>query len=154
MKEKRCIIKYKDIHDKCKFFKEDGYACKCEDECPFVVSIDMDFVTTLLRGIERELSRLYWNKYQQELSGNSPFENNGPSAVYENDTFRAMAYDWNEENDGDPNFEYKGFRLWWYKYLGRGMYAISLEKADPEFLYQMYKDCILSLRKDFGEDNG
>lgn len=135
------------------FFMGECSLTHLDGDCPFYVKTDMDFIATLLRGIESELMRLYFNKYQKEMD--SPFGNYGPSAVYENDTFKVSAYDWDVDGQVKPNFEYKveerEFKLWWYKYLGRGMHALCVADADAEFLYQMYRDCIQSLKKDFGE---
>lgn len=112
----------------------------------------MGFINALFLGIRRELERLYWNKNQKEMV--SPFDNTG-NATYTNPTFSISAYNWgtedNELEDTKPNFQYKGFSLWWYKYAGRGMYARCDVPVDPEYLYQMYTDCIESLHKDFGK---
>ena len=52
----------------------------------------------------------------------------GYGVDYENDTFMMHPYCWCEQDDckwcglGEPNFIYKptGYKLWWYKYIGRG----------------------------------
>lgn len=109
-------------------------------------SKEINIIVSILRSIEREMERLYWNKYQKEL--NSPFSNTGE--IYSNDTFKVKAYNWNDDNI-EPNFEYKGIKIWWYKHLGRCDYAELEEDISLEFLVNMLYDCIESLRKDFEE---
>ena len=57
--------------------------------------------------IREELDRLYWNKYHKEM--NSPFDNSGET--YSNDTFTVKAYDWVNNNDDSPNFNYKNIYI-------------------------------------------
>lgn len=104
-----------------------------------------EFIDAMLRDIRREMDRIYWNKHQREMD--SPFDNSG-APEYSNDTFKVRSYDWDmdgEKNEQLPNFEYKSFKLWWYKYQGRGTYAVADEEVTPEFIYQMYIDCIKAL---------
>lgn len=82
---------------------------------------------------------------------------------FENDTFRMSPYDWRDPNCGcpdddgvfthdsgceygNPNFEYKktGFRVDWYKYIGRGMEAINEPDSHVELL-RVFLDCHTSL---------
>ncbi len=95
--------------------------------------------------IESEMSRLYWNKYQKSMD--SPFINTGEH--YQNEVFSAKAYDWNDNSD--PNFEYKGLKLWWYKHYCRGLTGTIEGALTAEFLADMLNTCIRALRKDFGE---
>ena len=112
----------------------------------------MDFLESVFLGIRAELDRLYWNKNQEEMV--SPFDNTGES--YSNPTFTIRAYDWNldgeDENEIPPNFEYKGFKLWWYKHIGRGMTAKCDEIVDAEYIFNMHNECKEALKKDFGEE--
>lgn len=110
-----------------------------------------EFIDAVLRDIRRELDRLYWNKNQKQMD--SPFDNTG-APEYSNDTFKVRSYDWDmaeESEDSPPNFEYKTLKLWWYKYQGRGTYVVADEDVTPEFIYQMYTDCMKAL-KDSEED--
>lgn len=99
-----------------------------------------DFLTTVLRGIEDELDRVMWNNTQEDYL--SPFGNTGNS--YKNDVFEVRAYDWANENTW--NFKYKDIEISWYKYLGRDM-DIN-RKMSLEEIYQMYQDCVESVRKE------
>ena len=101
--------------------------------------------------IREELDRLYWNKYHKEM--NSPFDNSGET--YSNDTFTVKAYNWVDNNDGSPNFNYKNiFHVYWYKYSGRGVDVYYDEKYDFDiiFLADIVNDCFEAMRKDFGEE--
>ena len=102
--------------------------------------------------IREELDRLYWNKYHKEM--NSPFDNSGET--YSNDTFTVKAYDWVNNNDDYPNFNYKNIlHVYWYKYAGRGVTAYIDEAYDfnIDFLADMVNDCIIEAMQDFGEEN-
>lgn len=105
-------------------------------------------IKAVLNEIERQMARLYWNKYQKEI--NSPFRNTAEN--YENDTFIIRAYDWNDNTL--PNFEYKDLKIWWYKHSDRGLYwEYSCEKhaiVPSTFLADMLDDCMEFLEKDFG----
>lgn len=109
-------------------------------------SKEINLIVAVLREIEREMERLYWNKHQKEL--NSPFSNT--SEKYENKTFKVKAYDWNDDNI-EPNFEYKGLRVWWYKHLGRADFAELDDELSLDYLCNMLDDCIKSLKKYYGE---
>ena len=104
-------------------------------------------IECILQKINEEFQRLYWNENQQHTDG--PVYNIGMN--YANKTFVIRSYDWN--GNFLPNFQYKNLRVWWYKHLGRGTYAKSNTEPDVDFLYEMLKDCIYSLRVDFGEEN-
>lgn len=104
---------------------------------------EKDLIVVILQAIESELSRLYFNKNQEEIR--SPFSNTGET--YENDTFIVRAYNWDDNEE--PNFEYKGLNAWWYKHLGRGD-AIELDKPlTLDFVLNMLQDCMKALYKDF-----
>ena len=100
--------------------------------------------------IRKEMDRLYWNKYQKEMV--SPFDNTGEK--YINDTFVVRAYDWGEDGNSYPNFQYKRLDVFWYKYSCRGLeawFSGDFSEFTIDFLVDMLNDCLLSLRKDFGE---
>lgn len=73
---------------------------------------------------------------------------------YENDTFQMSRYCWCENEDcgkcdgSIPNFHHKpsGFKIWWYKYIGRGL---RLEYGEPDItpikIIEIFYDCIKSL---------
>lgn len=108
-----------------------------------------NYITALLESIESEMERQYWNKFQEEME-DSPFRNSGNVKGFDNGTFEVHAYDWCwdiEESDKPKpfNFEYKDIQIYWYKYLGRGMY-INREIA-PDEAVKMYDDCIYSLQR-------
>lgn len=110
---------------------------------------EVNIVVDILRGIENELFRCYWNKNHKEL--NSPFANTGMS--YKNDVFEVNAYYWGDDETmiHHPNFKYQGLKVWWYKYLPRGCVAECDQNMTMAYLIQMHNDCIEAIRKDFGE---
>lgn len=60
-------------------------------------------IESCIRQIEKEYSRLYWNKYQKELEYSLVY-NNGASIDFDN--FYIHAYSWGKETDGyEPNFK-------------------------------------------------
>ena len=101
----------------------------------------------ILDYIRKEMDRLYWNKYQEEM--NSPFDNTG--AAYSNDTFSVMAYYWGDDDDliQQPNFKYKDIEIRWYKHSNRGMSVTTQHPISYEDLVIMVNDCVESLRRDF-----
>ena len=93
-----------------------------------------------LQAIQNELSRVMWNRHQEELP--DPFGNTGAS--YKNDTFEVQAYSWDESKAQPYNFKWKDVRISWYKYLGRGM-SCNIELT-PDMCSDMLEDCLRSLR--------
>lgn len=104
----------------------------------------LSFLDAILYSIRKELDRLYWNKHQREMV--SPFDNSG-APEFSNGTFTVRSYNWDTEDEESklPNFEYKSLKVWWYKYQGRGTCASADVKVNPNFIYQMYTDCMKSL---------
>lgn len=106
-------------------------------------------IESVLDKIENEMRRLYWNKNQKNLE--SPFQNTG--AVYSNDTFTVRAYNWSDDGNELPNFEYKDLKVWWYKHSHRGLsweYNHEKNTLPPSyFLEDMIGDCITSLQDDW-----
>lgn len=107
-------------------------------------------IKAVLNEIRKELDRLYWNKYHQEMS--SPFDNTGN--VYSNDVFTVRAYYWGDDWSEalKPNFRYKDFRVYWYKHSNRGVEVKYDKPITAEFLSQMLDDCFAAMRDDFYED--
>lgn len=103
------------------------------------------FITALLKQIEYELEREYWNKYQKQI--NSPFRNSGE--CWNAGVFKVRSYNWN--GNYEPNFEYKGLKVWWYKYLGRGMEVELDNDYDLNFYITMLTDCKTAIKKYFDE---
>lgn len=107
-------------------------------------------IKAVLNEIRKELDRLYWNKYQRVMQ--SPFDNTGNT--YSNDVFTVRAYYWGDDCGEalKPNFEYKDFRVYWYKHSNRGV-GIKYDKPiTAEFLSQMLDDCFAAMRDDFCKD--
>lgn len=106
-----------------------------------------ELIKAVLNRIRDELERQYWNKYQKDMA--SPFFNVG--AIYSNNTFTVRSYDWN--GNYQPNFEYKDFKVWWYKHSNRGINWKYQNKENgmvsSEFLAQMIIDCFEAIDKDF-----
>ena len=116
---------------------------------------DTEVVVAVLKAIEDELLRCYWNKNQKEMR--SPFRNTGNS--YSCDTFSVRAYNW--VGDNGKNFVYTVYTdrylmqssliAEWYKYLGRADYVEVPEDWNMEYLSDMLDNCVRAIRRDFGE---
>lgn len=98
-----------------------------------------DYVEAMLMSIRSELSRVLWNINQREID---PFGNTGE--VFEDSpTFKVRAYDWGKadgEDPMEPNFEWKDFKVMWYKYFGRGMSCNRDMK--PHEAAKMLSECL------------
>lgn len=105
-----------------------------------------NLIVAALEYIESELDRIMWNCTQEEY--NSPFRNTGE--IFELPVFKVRAYDWGFEQDEssptqpEPNFQWKDYKLWWYKNLGRGDYANR--KLSNDEIAQMLDECLEALR--------
>ena len=110
---------------------------------------EINIVVDVLRGIERELERCYWNKHHKEF--NSPFRNT--SEEYTNNTFTIRAYYWGDDEElmHKPNFQYKGLKVYWYKYCPRGCVAECDQEVTMKYLVQMHEDCVRAIREDFND---
>lgn len=114
-----------------------------------------------------ELTEQISKKTNAELSGGFLGGEFGYGAYYENDTFMMHPFCWCEKDDCGwcagigaipqllrdisntkyneserlPNFLYKpsGFKMWWYKYIGRG------EEQEGKLPKDWYKKCVDSL---------
>lgn len=95
-----------------------------------------ELLCAALEYLEAEIERLYWNKNQEEW--NSCFRNN--VGEFKGKTFTVQAYDWSEPDEPEPNFEWRGVKIWWYKYLGRGTYANK--ELTPDMIDEMLNDCL------------
>jgi hypothetical protein len=87
-----------------------------------------------LEYLESEISRIYWNKHQEQWE--SAFRNTGNS--YNSTVFSVQAYDWGKEEDGI--FKWRDVEIRWYKYLGRGTYSNT--ELTPELINEMLNDCL------------
>ena len=110
-------------------------------------------VVSVLRYIERELLRCYWNKNHKVM--NSPFDNTGNQ--YSCGVFAVHAYDWSIDNREnfvymDNDFPQASLVAEWYKYLGRGDYVKVNENWKMEYLADMVKRCRDAIREDFEEN--
>lgn len=111
-------------------------------DCPY-------YVVALLRELENQLCRVYWNKTQQEYD--SPFGNTGNR--FSNNVFEVQAYSWDDENPTDYNFKYyvgdkaniKDIEISWYKYLGRDTTVNQL--LDSNIYVDMFNNCLNSILK-------
>ena len=112
-----------------------------------------DYVLPILKGIDDEMSRIYWNKHQKEYT--SPFSNSGNKFVC--DVFEVHAYKWDTDEDSiqNYNFKYKDIEISWYKHVGRDM-TINRE-VEPKEITDMYTDIMETLRvieRNGGIDDG
>lgn len=111
-------------------------------DCPY-------YVVALLKELENQLCRVYWNKTQQEYD--SPFGNTGNR--FSNNVFEVQAYSWDDENPTDYNFKYyvgdkaniKDIEISWYKYLGRDTTVNQL--LDSNIYVDMFNNCLNSILK-------
>lgn len=111
-------------------------------DCPY-------YVVALLRELENQLCRVYWNKTQQEYD--SPFGNTGNR--FSNDVFEVQAYSWDDDNPTEYNFKYyvgdkaniKDIEISWYKYLGRDTTVNQL--LDSNIYVDMFNNCLDSILK-------
>ena len=100
-----------------------------------------DLLEACIRRINDEMERVMWNVCQEEY--NSPIYNYG--GQFHTAKFKIRSYDWNwdfdESTDAlpEPNFEWRDYKLWWYKHLGRGDYA-NREISNDE-LAEMCREC-------------
>lgn len=103
-------------------------------------------IVAVLREIDRELQRCYWNKNQKSLA--SPFDNTGNK--YSTPTFSVWAYDWNSDFD-KLNFYYPkdNFMVYWYKYLGRGVAVTVPKNWTMDKLPDMLDNCLRAIRENF-----
>lgn len=104
-------------------------------------------VVAVLKSIERELDRCYWNEHQSYMD--SPFANTG--AEYKCDAFSVHAYVWDEENKDNFVYPKDDIHVEWYKYLGRGTEVRVPDDWTLDKLPAMLQDCKEAIRKDFGE---
>ena len=93
-----------------------------------------ELLCAALEYLESEISRVYWNKHQEEWQ--SAFRNTGSS--YRTDTFSIAAYNWGDEKDG--SFKWRDIEVNWYKNLGRGTY--SNKDITPDEINEMLNDCL------------
>ena len=104
-------------------------------------------IQAVLDRIQSEMERLLYNKYQRVID--TPFSNSGNQ--YSNRVFAVRAYCWNDDEDEckKPNFEYKDFACWWYKYSHRGLNwkykNIDNGIVPSDFLAEMLEDCCRSM---------
>lgn len=110
-----------------------------------------DLVKAIFDAINQEYERLYWNKHQEMAY--SPFRNE--DGDYSNNVFSVHSYKWDydEDDENDINFDYKNgtFCAVWYKHAHRGLYfwRKNKKRITADFLNNMLKDCLKSLREDF-----
>jgi hypothetical protein len=97
--------------------------------------------------IKSELDRLMWNKYQKQYD--NPFDNTGED--FKNDVFEVKSYDWGFEYEGKEldktphNFSWRDFKVYWYKYLGRGT-KCNRSISNKEIAI-MLDECLESLKE-------
>ncbi|MCM8788043.1 MAG: hypothetical protein NC935_08360, partial [Candidatus Omnitrophica bacterium] len=79
-----------------------------------------DFMEALFSYIFKEIERVFWNINQYEYKVGSDLDWG---------KLKVRSYYWgDEEKEAEkPNFEFKGVKLYWYKYFGRGM-TVDLPK--------------------------
>ena len=105
-------------------------------ECP-------EYLSALLRDVDRRLCVLMWNINQEEYD--SPFANSGNVEGFKNDTFEVHAFSWDNDYEQPFNFKCGDFEVSWYKYLGRGM--TMNRKIAPDEAIEIFNKCAKSLNE-------
>lgn len=100
----------------------------------------MPLLDAALMRIQHRLIAYTGNQTGRALD---PFDNTGDS--FSNDVFEAKAYDWGEGGNQGPNFQWKNLKVYWYKYLGRGMETRCTEPITPNLVCDMLNECLDSL---------
>jgi hypothetical protein len=103
-------------------------------QCPSFVEAGLQYLACRIEAQAR-------NQTQEPY--NAPTGNNG--AECSTGIFDMRAYCWNEESPKAslPNFHCRDFKVYWYKYLGRGM---TMNKdIDANEFFEIIDDCIDSL---------
>jgi len=98
--------------------------------------------------VDRDLvMELYWHNLLK-VCGLDAYGMNSHGKGFENDTFAIRPYNWSDENDPLPNFEYKptGLKIEWYKYPFRASYMTK--PYNREELRWIFGICIESVRMD------
>lgn len=110
---------------------------------------ETDVVVSVLKSINLELDRCYWNEYQDYME--SPFANTG--AEYKCDAFSVHAYEWDEKNEDNFVYPKDNMHVEWYKHLGRCTEVQVPDDWTLDKLPAMLQDCKNAIREDFGEVN-
>lgn len=109
------------------------------------MTTDKNMLEAVLFYIKMELDRSLQNKHQEIRL--SPFENSGEDFIGK--CFEVKSYNWdfdyvNKTLEEIPyNFRWKDLKVYWYKYLGRGM-EWNREISNDE-LSIMLKECLEEL---------
>lgn len=91
-----------------------------------------NYVEWLLRGIQNEIGRVYWNINQKSWNGGGFFQD----YEYDNDPCGIEGVHWKNhrnEDETEINVSFDGVKIYWYKYLGRGMEA-NVKKSNDEWI--------------------
>jgi hypothetical protein len=115
--------------------------------------MSMALLEAALRSLGEEIERVEWNRTQEIFD--APTGNNG--GEYETDKFKMRAFCWCDETihpDGcPPNFEWRDYKVEWYKYLGRGMHVKP--EMTPDLIAEMLDECLKSVQaKDVDLESG
>ena len=101
-----------------------------------------DYVEALFFGLWHELERVYWNKYQKRMDNGG---HNIPAFI---PGLTVRPYNWNDEQDERPNFEYGDVKICWYKYPGRGM-STNVDLS-PEQWVAWFRVCLNAIQVERG----
>lgn len=108
---------------------------------------ETDVVVAVLKSINLELDRCYWNEHQEYID--SPFANTG--AGYKCDAFTVHSYEWVDDNKDNFVYPKDDMHVEWYKYLGRGTEVKVPVDWTLDKLPDMLQKCKEAIRKDFGD---
>lgn len=106
-----------------------------------------ELVIASIRYLVEKIEWVMWNICQDDYD--APIYNNGSQFCIPE--FKLRAYDWGFEQDEsnptlpEPNFEWRDYKLWWYKHLGRGMYSNREISCDE--LQEMLRECQTAVEK-------
>lgn len=101
-----------------------------------------ELAESAIRTISDELQRVYWNNNQKELP--DPTSNTG-EVFDELDTFKIRAFDWSDPEEYEPNFQWRDYKVNWYKYLGRG--TTANRPITPNEIAEMLDECLKAIRQ-------
>lgn len=108
---------------------------------------ETDVVVAVLRSINLELDRCYWNEHQEYMD--SPFANTG--AEYKCNAFTVHSYEWVDDNKDNFVYPKDNMHVEWYKYLGRGTEVKVPVDWTLDKLPDMLQKCKEAIREDFGD---
>jgi hypothetical protein len=104
-----------------------------------------DFEDAILNSVFKEITRIYWNYYQEELSAYLTEEDK--DNIFGKHGVTWKYYDWSEEPSNDPNLVINNTNIWVYKYYGRSMTTDRQEPLDEKWFTEC-QDILSKIEKE------